>query len=206
MRGWILLGLSLFVCSVAIPQSAHAQDNKAKARKHFDNGKNLYDAGDFAPALAEFKEAFRLRDDPVFLFNMGQCHSKLGDDSSALHAYRSYLRRKPDAPNRAQVEARIAELEERQGKTAGTANPPPPLPPDTTPSVVRTPKPEPAPVIDLQSTQPPPEPARTPLLKTWWFWTGVGAVVVGGVATAILLSRGGAKNGCDGESLACVRL
>ena len=35
-------------------------------------------------------------------------------------------------------------------------------------------------------------PAATPFYSTWWFWTGVGAVVVGGsVATCLLLSRGG---------------
>jgi len=34
----------------------------------------------------------------------------------------------------------------------------------------------------------------TPVYKTWWFWTGVGAVVVAGaVVTAVLLSSGSSK-------------
>jgi hypothetical protein len=37
--------------------------------------------------------------------------------------------------------------------------------------------------------EPAPEPARTPIYKTWWFWTGVGAVVAGSVVTTLLLTR-----------------
>jgi hypothetical protein len=33
----------------------------------------------------------------------------------------------------------------------------------------------------------------TPLYKRWWFWTIVGAVVVGGAATAFMLTRGGSE-------------
>jgi hypothetical protein len=29
------------------------------------------------------------------------------------------------------------------------------------------------------------------VLRKWWFWTGVGAVVIGGVVTALVISRGG---------------
>jgi hypothetical protein len=35
---------------------------------------------------------------------------------------------------------------------------------------------------------PPPEPRR-PVWKRWWFWTGVGAVVVGGAVAAFFLTR-----------------
>jgi tetratricopeptide (TPR) repeat protein len=205
MQRWGLFGIYVLLCSMAHPSVVHALDDTSKARKHFEKGKNLYDAGDFAPALVEFKEAFRLRDDAAFLFNMGQCHSKLGDDSAALHAYKSFLRRKPEAPNRAQVEARIAEIEERQKQPAVAPLVPPPDSPPLLPNLqpVAT---TPSPALDLQSTQPISEPAPTPVLKSWWFWTGVGVVIVGGVTTALLLSRGTAKNGCDGESLVCVKL
>lgn len=33
--------------------------------------------------------------------------------------------------------------------------------------------------------------ASTPVYGTWWFWTGIGAVVVAGTVTAIALSSGG---------------
>jgi len=36
----------------------------------------------------------------------------------------------------------------------------------------------------------------TPIYKTWWFWTGVGAAVIAGTVTAIVVS----KNGSDGNT------
>lgn len=50
---------------------------------------------------------------------------------------------------------------------------------------------EPPPVA--KTDQPPEQPPEeeTPLYKQWWFWTGIGAVVAGGViATAVLLTPG----------------
>jgi len=40
----------------------------------------------------------------------------------------------------------------------------------------------------LTTTAPPPEEAH-PVWKRWWFWTGVGAVVVGGAVAAFFLTR-----------------
>jgi tetratricopeptide (TPR) repeat protein len=205
MHRSVLLGLLLLGFTVLSPAAIHAQDVKTQARHHFEKGRNLYDAGDFSAALVEFKAAFGLKDDPAFLFNMGQCHSKLGDDTAAAHAFRSYLRRNPDAPNRVQVESRIAEIEERRRKADTTASPqakdandaPTVLPAE--PAVTST---TPA-GLDLVAQPTSATPEATPFLKSWWFWTSVGVVVVAGVTTAILLSRGSTQNGCDGESLAC---
>ena len=51
----------------------------------------------------------------------------------------------------------------------------------------------------------PPEPAKTghPVYERWWFWTGVGAVVIAGAVTAIVLTRhsGGV---CSGAGYPCV--
>ncbi len=49
--------------------------------------------------------------DPVFLFNIAQCHRKMGHDKEAVDFYKSYLRNAPNAPNRADVQKRIQELE-----------------------------------------------------------------------------------------------
>jgi hypothetical protein len=47
--------------------------------------------------------------------------------------------------------------------------------------------------VDLTSPRPAKVPASPPIYSTWWFWTGVGAVVVAGTATAIILSKGGSE-------------
>jgi hypothetical protein len=37
----------------------------------------------------------------------------------------------------------------------------------------------------------PPAQPSSPIYAKWWFWTIIGAVVVGGVVTAVALSSGG---------------
>jgi hypothetical protein len=46
--------------------------------------------------------------------------------------------------------------------------------------------------LDLTAAAPAKEdPAASPIYEKWWFWTGVGAVVVAGAVTAIALSSSG---------------
>ncbi|HJX66909.1 MAG TPA: tetratricopeptide repeat protein [Polyangia bacterium] len=53
-----------------------------------------------------------------------------------------------------------------------------------------------------------PEPASAgqPIYKTWWFWTGVGAVVVAGTVTAILFAYRPSSSACSGTGLSCVEV
>ena len=49
---------------------------------------------------------------------------------------------------------------------------------------------------------PEPTSAAQPIYKKWWFWTGVGAVVVAGTVTALLLTRQ-SSSPCSGTGLNC---
>ena len=165
------------------------------ARAHYEQAVAHYNLDEFAPALAEFREAYRLKPDPSFLFNIAQCHRKLGEIDAALDFYRKYLRNLPNAPNRADIERMIAELRARQA-SAPAATPPPapeapvtPAPPPAAPAaVVDT---TPAPRADVLVATPAPEApeAPAPIYRRWWFWTTVGAVVVGAVVAGVALSR-----------------
>ena len=86
-------------------------EEKTKAREHYQKGLTHYDIKEYSDALAEFKNAYRVVQDPAFLFNIAQCYRKLGQDVEALDYYRNYLRRFPTAPNRGEVERRIQEIE-----------------------------------------------------------------------------------------------
>jgi len=102
------------VCTVAavmIASPVWAQSGREQTKQHFHAGLKHYNLGEFADALGEFKEAYRLGDDPAMLYNIGQCQRKLGDLRSALHSYRSYLRMGKDVHNRAEVEGRIQDIE-----------------------------------------------------------------------------------------------
>jgi len=83
----------------------------ASAREHFNQGNRHHELGHYQEALNEFEAAYMAVPDPVFLFNIAQCHRKMGHDKEAVDFYKSYLRNAPNAPNRADVQKRIQELE-----------------------------------------------------------------------------------------------
>jgi tetratricopeptide (TPR) repeat protein len=87
------------------------RDPAAEAKAHSSRATTLYNLGRFGEALAEYEAAYMAIQDPPFLFNVAQCHRKLGHSQEALDSYRGYLRVAPHAPNRGEVERRIDELE-----------------------------------------------------------------------------------------------
>jgi tetratricopeptide (TPR) repeat protein len=84
-----------------------------KAREHLRKAGVHYDLQEFRKALTEFREAYRLKNDPVILFDMGQCDRKLGHYREAIDFYKSYLRKVPSVSNRAEAERLIAESEKQ---------------------------------------------------------------------------------------------
>jgi tetratricopeptide (TPR) repeat protein len=171
----LVLALVLVVSGGA----ARAADDVATARARFASGQQHFDLGEFAAALEDFKEAYRLRADPALLFNIGQCQFKLHDDEAALHSYRTYLRKASDAPNRTFVEARIAELTRRMAPAPSAPSVAPPQP------TMPPPTPVPPPAIEAHGSAPPPVESAH---GRWWWWAGAAMVVAGGVA-AVLIAR-----------------
>jgi tetratricopeptide (TPR) repeat protein len=194
----VLASASLVLLAPA-PAAAADSARLRDARAHYEQAVAHYNLDEFAPALAEFREAYRIKPDPSFLFNIAQCHRKLGQNEAALDYYRKYLRNMPDAPNRADVERIVAEL-----KAKGVPAAPPETAPDATPvpdapvmaPVVVAPAPAleappPPATTSMIVTAPAPAPAHAPIYKSWWFWTGAGAVVVGAVVVVLLATSKG---------------
>ena len=96
-----------------------------KAREHLRKAGVHYDLQEFRKALIEFREAYRLKNDPVILFDMGQCNRKMAHYREAIDFYKSYLRKVPSgsqsrrsgAPDRRVGEA--AEGEPARAEHAG---------------------------------------------------------------------------------------
>ena len=101
--------LLLGACVVALGGSARADDS-ADGRRHAKRASHLAASGKCKQAIAEYDKALAVLHDPALLFNRGECHRKLGDAEAALEDYNQFLADLPKAPNRAEVEARIAEL------------------------------------------------------------------------------------------------
>jgi tetratricopeptide (TPR) repeat protein len=97
--------------AVVSPSATAARSPAILAKTRSNRGTTLYNLGRFAEALAEYESAYLSVQDPPFLFNIAQCHRKLGNNKDALESYRSYLRVAPAAPNRAEVQKHISELE-----------------------------------------------------------------------------------------------
>jgi len=191
--GILRAGVILVMVSVAF--SAAAEDKEA-AKKAFSEATRYYNLNQYADALEAFKRAYWNYEDPVFLYNIAQCHRLLKHKAEAIDFYKSYLRNAPNARNRVEVQHVVAELEASLQQDRALANAPPegPIqstntPPSTAPPPTATttepPPSSPAPVV---TTTPAPSPrAEKPMWKKAWFWGVVGgaAVVVAGVAIGV---------------------
>jgi tetratricopeptide (TPR) repeat protein len=146
------VALACVVTALSIVMStsaAHAEDKNA-ARDHWERGTKYYDIGKYDEAIKEFEAAYEAKTDPAFLYNLAQSHRLAGHTNEALKLYRTYLRYVPKAPNRADIEARINELEK-----AASARP------ATDPTVPVTP-----PSVSGGAATAPPPPTTTPPLGT----------------------------------------
>lgn len=101
------------------------EQKKAEAKALYDKGINHYNLGEFDPAIAAFRQAYGISSAPGLLFNIAQAFRLKKDYEQASYFYTTYLRLKPDAPNRADVEARIAEMKTllEDQKKLGTSPP-----------------------------------------------------------------------------------
>jgi len=197
------------VFSVAwFPPLALAGEDSRAAKAHYESGVRHFDLSEYESALAEFKEAYRHKPDPALLFNIAQCHRKLGHIEETITFYQSYLRRAPDADNREEVERQISELETMRDAASaarvnsnGGKNQPSPRPAEAQPqpspvsseaqqrAAAETAAAVPAAAIDL-GAQNETAPATTgAIYKRWWFWTAVGAVAAGTAAVVIILAE-----------------
>src|SRR5262245_28015839 len=124
MRGARSHLLLLWIAGLClVPRLALA--DAAQARTHFDRGRAFFEVNDFRNAIVEFKAAHVERPDPAFLYNIAECHRRLGEASEALAFYRRFLATAPAGDKtRAVVEQRVAELKTvAEDQKAGSADP-----------------------------------------------------------------------------------
>ncbi|MBI5499360.1 MAG: hypothetical protein HY907_03895 [Deltaproteobacteria bacterium] len=89
------------------PPPAGAED----AEGAFSAAVAAFDDGDFLGAAVEFEVAYRLTGSAEVAFNVGLSYDNAGEPARAAEWYRVYVTGLPEAPDRAAVEDRIAELE-----------------------------------------------------------------------------------------------
>jgi tetratricopeptide (TPR) repeat protein len=166
--------------SVARPAIAHADGSKKSAKVYYDKGAYEYNLGHFEQAIAAFEKAYELSPVPILLFNIGQCHRQSGNKERAVFFYRRYLEQAPNADNRADVENRIADLEQSMKEERDIQKRPPT-------EVAGTPA-APAPAPEAPST-PPAAPLITPPEPT----------APGTAPVQVSATRSEARHGSDDE-------
>lgn len=117
----IALLLSVVAGPSLAPTPAVAQasaNNKARARELYTQGQQLFRQGDFQTAQRSFEEAYRAVPNPVVLLSIAECQVRNEDFAAAVVTLRQYLSEKPAAPDRAQVESQIANLEAKPGSVS----------------------------------------------------------------------------------------
>lgn len=178
----------------------------AEGKSHLKRANALAGEGDCKAAIEEYTKAYELLDDPVMLFNRGECYRRTGDGENAVEDYREFLEKVPSAPNRADVEAKILALDapEPAARTsAGDVRTPPPLRPAETPApkVAETRAAPPPAVASATSPDTRPEPAVA--IRTTapaedsgpgggprpWIWIALTALAVGAAVGGYLVFR-----------------
>jgi tetratricopeptide (TPR) repeat protein len=167
--------------------AATDDDDAAAARKYYQRGVAHYNLTEYREAIVEFEAAYRLRPDPVFLYNLAQSYRLSNQPELALQFYKTYLRAESRAANRREVENRIADLERLLQAKQHIQRPPdttlspgerkagePEVAEKTAPVLIAQPK------VNVLNKEPPP----TPVYKKWWLWTVVG-VAAAGVAVGV---------------------
>jgi hypothetical protein len=218
-RGGAALG-AVLVMVLAFGGAAHADHaGEMKAREAFA-------AGRYDEALQTFAKLYAETLNPIYLRNIGRCQQKLKQPDKAIDAFHDYLikgGKKISADEKAEINGYIKAMEALRDEQAAKQQATPPVAPvqPIPPAQGEGPPPgytaqpataypgtegapaayppggdqQPSGALVAQPAQPQ-SASSGPVYSKWWFWTIIGAVVIGGVVTAVALSGGTSKPDC----------
>jgi len=147
--------------------------------------KDLFQAQRYADALAIYTKLYAETRHPTYLRNLGRCHQMMRQPEPAIARFRAYLSSARDLGpgERTEIEGYIADMQALEA--AQSAAPPPP-------AIVLEQQPRGPSDADARAgagTQPP-SPNGPSITHRWWFWTGLGVLLVGGVVASIVAASG----------------
>ena len=108
------------------PPSAADAEKLAKAKEHFEKGKRLGEVGRYEESIAEFEKAYFLQPIPEILLNIALSYRYLKQWDKAIEIYDRYLKLKPDAKSRKEVEKILKELHKEKEAAEAVATAPTP--------------------------------------------------------------------------------
>jgi hypothetical protein len=207
--------IAVLLVLVATPARA-ATEAERESRRHFQAAEAHFKAGAFDKALTSYQAGYEAKPLPGFLINIAQCQRRLGDLKASRASYQKFIMVAPDSPLVPQAKTMVEELDRLLAEIAEAAPPPaeaadaappaakPPAEPPSVPAAAEPASPAAQAVLVAQPAPAPEEP-RAPARRRWWLWGALGAVVVGGTVTAIVLSTGGTTTTLHDGSLGTLR-
>ena len=119
--GALVSALCLLTISAAAEPDAAA---KADAAKRFDRGLALFDEGDNAGALAEFKQVYSTLPNPVVLYNIGLVYAAMQRPVEAVDALKQVVGEPSLSPGQHQrAQSTLSDQEARIGRLSITTVP-----------------------------------------------------------------------------------
>jgi len=129
---WLALSSALYFSSSAAhaaepaqaPPKTEAELNKAQAAQRFDRGLQLFNEGDNAGALAEFKQTYALMPNPIVLYNIGLVYAAMSRPVDAVDALTPVVDSATLSPEqRARAQKTLADQQQRIGRVSVTTVP-----------------------------------------------------------------------------------
>lgn len=164
------------------PRASTDKANEKAARDAFERGRVFYDAGQFEQASVAFEEAYKLSGRDALLYNLYLAYRDASAQEKAAGALRGYLAKVPNIENRAQLEARLAALEQNLARQREQqATPVAPVASVEAPAVA--PAQAPSPPIE-------PDSSGAPASRSPRFYAGISLAAVGAAAMLTSIATG----------------
>jgi PEGA domain len=127
MRRRISVAALLSALSFLASPIAHADEpapNKAEAARRFDRGLQLFNEGDNAGALAEFKQTYAIMPNPIVLYNIGLVYAAMGRPVDAVDALSAVVGAESlSAEQQQRAQSTLTDQQARIGRVSVTSVP-----------------------------------------------------------------------------------
>jgi len=194
------IAFGLLVFSLLICRSVKAQEPVVDPR--IDESRTACMAGEVQKGIRLLAELYTASEDPIWIFNQGRCYQQNAQPTLALSRFQEFLRQSKGGPEDEDVrdaQKHIAQIEselQRERSSSGSKPGDEARPPEQS---------ERNTILVSPPVTPDAESMHPPIYKTWWFWSGVGAVAVAGTVTALLLAHG-STSPCSGAGAPCLEV
>ncbi len=188
------LAVALPLLLAPLPSRADSKEERERAAR------KACLTGDTAKGVDLLADLFLDTRDFTHIFNQGRCYEQNQQYREAIGRFREYLVKGASlsAEEKADAQKHIEVCQSYLDRTPAA-----PVPVRNVTARPTSPPPMPAPALDLSAQAAPGGGVgeSRPFYTRWWFWGTVGAVVVAGAVTAVVLSTGKGGSNIPGSSL-----